>query len=72
MKHSSNITRIVLTCCSIVVSAALSVLLFNLKLNAYFLASFILVCVSLVIYNLDGAPKPIADNGQEEGKSSLA
>lgn len=50
MKHSSNITRLFVISCSLVVTTVLSVLIFSLKLNVYFYICFSLILLSLYLY----------------------
>lgn len=50
MKHSSNITRLFVISCSLVVTTVLSVLVFSLKLNLYFYFCFSLIVFSLYLY----------------------
>ena len=50
MKHSSNITRLFVISCSLIVTTVLSILVFSLKLNGYFYFCFSLIMVSLFLY----------------------
>lgn len=50
MKHSSNITRLFVISCSLVVTTVLSVLVFSLKLNVYFYFCFSIIMISLYLY----------------------
>lgn len=50
MKHSSNITRLFVISCSLIVTTILSILVFSLKLNGYFYFCFSLIMVSLFLY----------------------
>lgn len=50
MKHSSNITRLFVISCSLVVTTVLSVLVFSLKLNGFFYFCFSLIMLSLYLY----------------------
>lgn len=56
MKHSSNITRLVLTCASLVVSASMSILLFDLQVTGYFIISASMIIIALVLYNRASLP----------------
>lgn len=51
MKHASNITRLFLISCAMLVTTFLSVLIFYLHLNVFFCASFVLVFVALYLYH---------------------
>ncbi|KAK3710035.1 hypothetical protein QZH41_012428 [Actinostola sp. cb2023] len=51
MKHASNITRLIIIACAMVVTTFLSVLVFSLQLNVYFVGAFILVIVALKFYH---------------------
>ncbi|NWT12136.1 S35A4 protein, partial [Vireo altiloquus] len=48
MKHSSNITRLFIISCSILVNALLSVALFNLQLTLFFFVA--VVCIGLAVH----------------------
>lgn len=50
MKHSSNITRLFVISCSLIVTTVLSILVFSLKLNGYFYFCFSLIMISLFLY----------------------
>jgi probable UDP-sugar transporter A4 len=50
MKHSNNITRLFVISCSLVVTTVLSVLVFSLKLNAYFYFCFSIIMFALYLY----------------------
>lgn len=50
MKHSSNITRLFVISCSLVVTTVLSVIVFSLKLNIYFYFCFTLIMFSMYLY----------------------
>lgn len=51
MKHASNITRLFLISCAMLVTTFLSVLIFHLHLNAFFCAAFFLVFIALYLYH---------------------
>ncbi|XP_064618555.1 probable UDP-sugar transporter protein SLC35A4 isoform X2 [Lineus longissimus] len=51
MKHANNIVRLFLISTAMVVTTVLSMLIFNLQLNAYFCASFCLVFIALALYH---------------------
>jgi probable UDP-sugar transporter A4 len=51
MKHANNIVRLFLISTAMVVTTVLSMLIFNLQLNAFFCTSFILVFIALAIYH---------------------
>ncbi|XP_031553771.1 probable UDP-sugar transporter protein SLC35A4 isoform X2 [Actinia tenebrosa] len=51
MKHASNITRLIIIACAMVVTTILSVLVFSLQLNIYFILAFALVIVALKLYH---------------------
>jgi hypothetical protein len=50
MKHASNITRLFVISCSLIVTTLLSVVLFSLKLNIYYYYSFSAMVVALYLY----------------------
>nr|XP_003220027.1 PREDICTED: probable UDP-sugar transporter protein SLC35A4 [Anolis carolinensis] len=50
MKHSTNITRLFVISCSIMVNALLSVLLFSLHLTAFFFLSVLLIGLAVYLY----------------------
>ena len=50
MKHASNITRLFLISCAMLVATTLSVLIFHLQLNVYFCVAFVLVIVAVFLY----------------------
>jgi probable UDP-sugar transporter A4 len=50
MKHADNIVRLFIISASLIVTAALSVLFFNLNLNFYFYFSFIAVIIACYFY----------------------
>ena len=49
-KHGNNITRLFLISCAMLVTTVLSMLIFNLQLNVYFCAAFVLVVFALGLY----------------------
>ncbi|XP_072037884.1 probable UDP-sugar transporter protein SLC35A4 [Amphiura filiformis] len=51
MKHASNITRLFIISCAMVVTTLLSVELLELELNTYFCSAFALVFFALLLYN---------------------
>jgi len=51
MKHASNITRLFLISCAMLVATALSVIVFHLQLNVYFCVAFVLVAIALFLYH---------------------
>ena len=51
MKHSSNLIRLLIIACAMVVNTALSMAIFSLQLNLYFNIAFILVIVALKLYH---------------------
>ncbi|XP_013416659.1 probable UDP-sugar transporter protein SLC35A4 [Lingula anatina] len=51
MKHSSNIARLFMISSAMMVATALSMLVFDLKLNIFFCAAFVLVFVALILYH---------------------
>lgn len=51
MKHSSNLIRLLIIACSMIVNTALSMAIFSLQLNLYFNIAFILVIVALKLYH---------------------
>ncbi|XP_019390346.1 PREDICTED: probable UDP-sugar transporter protein SLC35A4 [Crocodylus porosus] len=50
MKHSSNITRLFVISCSILVNALLSVVLFNLQLTTFFFLAVLLIGLAVHLY----------------------
>ncbi|XP_014433489.2 putative UDP-sugar transporter protein SLC35A4 [Pelodiscus sinensis] len=50
MKHSSNITRLFVISCSMLVNALLSVLLFSLQLTAFFFLAVLLIGMAVHLY----------------------
>jgi len=50
MKHASNITRLFLISCAMLVATTLSVIIFHLQLNLYFCLAFTLVIVAVFLY----------------------
>jgi len=50
MKHSSNITRLFLISCAMLVATSLSVIVFHLQLNVYFCLAFVLVIIAVFLY----------------------
>ncbi|KAF6031358.1 hypothetical protein EB796_010334 [Bugula neritina] len=52
MKHSSNITKLVLTCVSIMVSTLMSMALFDLQITLYFVISLSFILIGLPLYML--------------------
>lgn len=50
MKYSSNITRLFIISSSLIVTTVLSILIFSLKLNAFFYLSFFVVMMALYFY----------------------
>ena len=50
MKHGSNITRLFLISCAMLVTTLLSVAVFSLQPNALFYAAFVLVIIALYLY----------------------
>ncbi|XP_067665106.1 probable UDP-sugar transporter protein SLC35A4 [Haliotis asinina] len=51
MKHDSNITRLFIISCAMLVTTLLSVAIFQLTLNMYFVLAFILIIVALYMYH---------------------
>ncbi|XP_077989257.1 putative UDP-sugar transporter protein SLC35A4 [Glandiceps talaboti] len=51
MKHASNIIRLFIITCAMLVTTTLSMLLFNLQLNMYYWTAFILVFMALFFYH---------------------
>ncbi|KAJ7385456.1 hypothetical protein OS493_016540 [Desmophyllum pertusum] len=51
MKHSSNLIRLLIIACAMIVNTALSMAIFSLQLNLYFNFAFILVIVALKLYH---------------------
>eukprot|EP00058_Branchiostoma_floridae_P005325 XP_002590813.1 hypothetical protein BRAFLDRAFT_90054 [Branchiostoma floridae] len=51
MKHASNITRLFIISCAMLVTTVASMVLFSLELNLYFCVSFVLVIVAMVLYH---------------------
>ncbi|XP_035657953.1 probable UDP-sugar transporter protein SLC35A4 [Branchiostoma floridae] len=51
MKHASNITRLFIISCAMLVTTVASMVLFSLELNLYFCFSFVLVIVAMVLYH---------------------
>ena len=51
MKHSSNLARLFVISCAMIVATILSVLVFNLQLNLFFSLAFLLVFFALYIYH---------------------
>lgn len=51
MKHSSNIARLFLISCAMLVTTGLSMIIFKLTLNLYFSISFVLVFIALILYH---------------------
>ncbi|XP_078685476.1 putative UDP-sugar transporter protein SLC35A4 isoform X1 [Branchiostoma floridae x Branchiostoma belcheri] len=51
MKHASNITRLFIISCAMLVTTVASMVLFSLELNLYFCFSFMLVIVAMVLYH---------------------
>jgi len=52
MKHSSNITKLVLTCVSIMVNTLMSMALFDLQITLYFVISVSFILIGLPLYML--------------------
>ncbi|CAH1797910.1 unnamed protein product [Owenia fusiformis] len=50
-KHGNNITRLFIISCAMLVTTVLSIVIFGLKLNLFFCASFGLVISALVLYH---------------------
>ncbi|XP_067900169.1 probable UDP-sugar transporter protein SLC35A4 [Heterodontus francisci] len=50
MKYDSNITRLFVISCSMLINAALSVLLFNLQLTPLFFVAVGLICIAVRLY----------------------
>jgi probable UDP-sugar transporter A4 len=50
LKYASNITRLFIISCSTLITAVLSVIVFQTSLNFYFVLSALLVCVSIYLY----------------------
>jgi len=50
MKHASNITRLFLISCAMLVATTLSVLIFHLQLNVYFCLAFAVVVLAVFLY----------------------
>ncbi|XP_060067223.1 probable UDP-sugar transporter protein SLC35A4 isoform X2 [Ylistrum balloti] len=53
MKHASNITRLFVVSCAMLVATGLSVSVFNTRINSFFVLSLILVLVALCLYHID-------------------
>ena len=71
MKHSSNLMRLLIIACAMVVNTALSMAIFSLQLNLYFNIAFILVIVALKLYHSwDGRTKITEPVRTSVGKSS--
>ena len=51
MKQASSLTRIIMIAGAMLVSTTLSVLIFRLHFNAYFITAFILVIFAMVFYH---------------------
>lgn len=51
MKHASNITRLLVIACAMIVTTILSVFLLSLQLNFHFLLAFLLVVTALWLYH---------------------
>ncbi|XP_064609952.1 probable UDP-sugar transporter protein SLC35A4 isoform X2 [Liolophura sinensis] len=51
MKHASNITRLFIISCAMLVTTVLSVLVFHITLNVWFVMAFILVLTSVSLYH---------------------
>jgi len=51
MKHASNITRLFIIACAMLVATILSVAVFHLRLNVYFSAAFTFVLIALYLYH---------------------
>ncbi|XP_046328903.2 probable UDP-sugar transporter protein SLC35A4 isoform X1 [Haliotis rufescens] len=51
MKHGSNITRLFIISCAMLVTTLLSVAIFHLALNMYYILAFISVVVALYMYH---------------------
>ena len=51
MKHSSNLIRLLIIACAMIVNTALSMAIFSLQLNLYFNIAFILVILALKLYH---------------------
>jgi len=49
-KHGNNIMRLFVISCAMLVTTVLSVLIFGLQLNVYFIVSFLLVVLALYLY----------------------
>ncbi|XP_041363658.1 probable UDP-sugar transporter protein SLC35A4 [Gigantopelta aegis] len=52
MKYRSNITRLFIISCAMLLTTLMSVIIFNLKLNVFFITAFILIIVALFLYNM--------------------
>ncbi|XP_067950952.1 probable UDP-sugar transporter protein SLC35A4 [Watersipora subatra] len=59
MKYSTNITRLVMNCSSLVISSSMSIVLFNFSVSVFFLISATLVVFALVLYNLASRPAEV-------------
>ena len=51
MKQASSLTRLVMIAGAMLVNTTLSVLIFTLQFNDYFVTAFILVLLAMVIYH---------------------
>ncbi len=65
MKHSSNLIRLLIIACAMIVNTALSMAIFSLQLNLYFNIAFILVIVALKLYHSWG--EKMKNTGSEQG-----
>jgi hypothetical protein len=52
MKQASSLTRLVMIAGAILVSTTLSVIIFSLQFNDYFITAFILVILAMGIYHI--------------------
>ncbi|CAH1783388.1 unnamed protein product [Owenia fusiformis] len=50
-KHGNNITRLFVVASAMVVTTTLSMLIFGLQLNGYFIIAFLMVSVALILYH---------------------
>nr|XP_006817758.1 PREDICTED: LOW QUALITY PROTEIN: probable UDP-sugar transporter protein SLC35A4-like [Saccoglossus kowalevskii] len=51
MKHTSNIIRLFIITCAMLVTTSLSMVLWNLQINFYFGLAFVLVFIALLLYH---------------------
>ncbi|XP_033749510.1 LOW QUALITY PROTEIN: probable UDP-sugar transporter protein SLC35A4, partial [Pecten maximus] len=62
MKHASNITRLFVVSCAMLVATGLSVLVFHTKINSFFMLSLTLVLLAMCLYHIDSKSRKLLIN----------